>query len=201
MLYPPLRRHSQIKQVEGHIQNGGVGTQLGQHVMALATVMRGVVEQVQEDQALLQFQRLSGHVVIAELLRQTVCIILVYQGAKHRILFATRLVQCIEIIMQRRCQVVIGLGLAMPARQPDALGDDDMVQRRMQASEKALAITAAVHLSEGIGDIKDAGIGPAIISGKVEQVIAHACVSGGRGKLAQTLQYGSVIAACHARFA
>jgi hypothetical protein len=32
-------------------------------------------------------------------------------------------------------------------------------------------------------------------------VIAHACVSGGRGKLAQTLQYGSVIAACHARFA
>lgn len=89
----------------------------------------------------------------------------------------------------------------MPARQPDTFGDNDMVQRRMQASEKALAITAAVHLSEGIGDIKDAGIGPAIISGKVEQVIAHACVSGGRGKLAQTLQYGSVIAACHARFA
>lgn len=67
--------------------------------MALATVMRGVIEQVQEDQALLQFQGLSGHVVIAELLRQIVCIILVYQGAQYRILFAPRLVQCIEIIV------------------------------------------------------------------------------------------------------
>lgn len=201
MLNPPLQRHSQIKQVEGHIQNGGVGTQLGQHVMALATVMCGVIEQVQQDQALLQFQGLSGHVVIAELPCQFVCIILVYQGAQHRILFAPRLVQCIEIIMQRCRQVVIGLRFTMPARQPDALSDDDMVQRRMQAPEKALAIAAAIDLGEGIGDIKDAGIGPAIISGKVEQVIAHACVSGGRGKLAQTLRYGSVIAACHARFA
>lgn len=76
-----------------------------------------------------------------------------------------------------------------------------MIQGGMQAFEEALAITAAVHLSQGIGDTQNAGIGPAIISGKVEQVIAHACVSGGRGKLAQTLQYGSVIAACHARFA
>ena len=62
MLNPPLQRHSQIKQVEGHIQNGGVGTQLGQHVMALATVMCGVIEQVQQDQALLAWAEYQwGH--------------------------------------------------------------------------------------------------------------------------------------------
>ncbi len=200
MYNPPLHLALQIKQVERHVQHGRVGAQLAQHVMALATMMRGVIEQVQQDQAFLQFQRLSGHVVIAELLRQGSIIMPVHHGAENVVLGDPSLFQRLEIVVQRGRKVIEGLGFAIPAGQPDAFGHDDMIQRCMQVSEKALTVAAAVRFTERPGHVENAGIGPAIISGEVEQVLAHGRVSNRAGP-ANMLQRGSVIATCHARFA
>lgn len=66
--------------------------------------------------------------------------------------------------------------------QLDVFSDDDMVQCCMQVYEKVLVIVVVIDFGEGIGDIKDVGIGLVIIFGKIEQVIVYVCVFGGRGK-------------------
>ena len=89
------------------------------------------------------------------------------------ILDLARGVERIEILEQDLVEPGLHGALAGEAAEPDAVGDDEMVEGAVERAEEGAARRPVVGVGKGPGGRVEAAIGPAVVAGEHLEVILH----------------------------
>jgi hypothetical protein len=153
----------------------------GQEAMGLSSMMCLVIEEMIQcfAQPLLDLRRL-GDRGIAEACRKCRIVESFDIGLDAPILELARPPKLGKIVEQNGIEPGRRLALARESAHPDAVADEEMVQRAVERFEERTAVGSVVVILDERGGIVEAPVGPAVIGGEAPIAVLHdALLDGG----------------------
>jgi hypothetical protein len=156
------------------VQLRRLDAEAGQDRMGLAAMVGLVIEPVRERRNEAGDHRLGRrHAAIADGPLERLIAERIDDGNDALILRLPSRAQRREILEQDRIEPVLRLALAGDALKPDAVGDQQMIERAMHRAEEGAAVGAIVRVIERGRGLVEAPVSPLIVTREDGEVVVH----------------------------